>query len=110
MLSTRQKWSIGYFILTVLGLFLIQAVFFAPQSENLSYRDFKTLLKAGKVADLVLRKDTITGRFTSEGLEGLLPREKIEAFRQSGQGEHHFVAEDPGVAVKPLVAPSYDRV
>jgi cell division protease FtsH len=98
MLSTRQKWSIGYFILTVLGLFLIQAVFFAPQSENLSYRDFKTLLKAGKVADLVLRKDTITGRFTSEGLEGLLPREKIEALRQSGQGEHHFVTvklDDP---------------
>ena len=45
MLSTQQKFSIGYFLLTLLGLLLIQSVFFAPQSENLSYRDFKTLRK-----------------------------------------------------------------
>jgi hypothetical protein len=32
----------------------MQAVFFAPQSENLSDRDFKTLLKAGTVIDLLL--------------------------------------------------------
>jgi cell division protease FtsH len=83
-----KKWSIGYFIVTVLGLFLIQSVFFAPQSEKLSYRDFKTLLKAGKVIDLALGERTITGRFTSEGLEDLLPREKIESLRQSGQGQH----------------------
>ena len=52
MLSSQQKFSIGYSILTVLGLLLIHTMFFAPQSENLSYRDFKTLLKAGKVIDL----------------------------------------------------------
>ena len=98
MLSTRQKWSIGYFILTLLGIFLIQSVFFAPQSENLSYRDFKTLLKAGKVADLALGEQTITGRLATEGLEGLLPRDKIAALRQSGQGELRFVTvqlDDP---------------
>ena len=49
MLSPQQKFSIGYFLLTLLGLLLIHSVFFAPQSETLSYRDFKTLLKAGKV-------------------------------------------------------------
>ena len=41
MLSTQQKLSIGYFLLTLLGLLLIHAVFSAPQSENLSYRDFE---------------------------------------------------------------------
>ena len=40
---------------------LIQTVFFAPQRENLSYRDFKTLLKAGKVVDLTLGEHTISG-------------------------------------------------
>jgi hypothetical protein len=52
MLSTRRKLSIGYSLLTILGVSLIHTVFFARKSENLSYRDFKTLLKAGKIIDL----------------------------------------------------------
>jgi cell division protease FtsH len=98
MLSTQQKFSIGYCILTVLGLLLIHTVFSAPQSENLSYRDFKTLLKAGKVVDLTLRERTITGHLTTDGLEGLLPKEKMEALRKLGQGEQRFVTvqlDDP---------------
>jgi hypothetical protein len=71
--------SIGYFLLTVLGLWLIQSVFFAPQRENLSYRDFKTLLKAGKVVDLLLGERTITGRLITDGVEGLLPQAQREA-------------------------------
>ena len=96
MLSTQQKFSIGYFILTFLGLLLIQTVFFAPQSENLSYRDFKTLLKAGKVVDLLLGERTITGRLTTDGLEGLLPPAKIEELRKSGHGEPRFVTVQAG--------------
>ncbi len=98
MLSTQQKFSIGYVILTVLGVFLIHTVFFAPQSENLSYRDFKTLLKAGKVVDLLLGERTMTGRLTTDGLEGLLPQAKQEELRKSGHGEHRFVTvklDDP---------------
>ena len=98
MLSTQQKFSIGYFIIMLLGLVLIQTVFFAPQSENLSYRDFKTLLKAGKVLDLLLWERTITGRLRTDGLEGLLPPAQIKALRTSGHGEPRFVTvqlDDP---------------
>jgi cell division protease FtsH len=98
MPSTQQKISIGYFLLAFLGLFLIQTVFFAPQSENLSYRDFKTLLKAGKVTDLSLGERTITGRLSTNGLEGLLPAARLKAFHQGGQGESRFVTvqlDDP---------------
>ena len=91
MPSTQQKFSIGYFILAFLGLFLIQTMFFAPQSENLSYRDFKTLLKAGKVVDLRLGERTITGRLITDGLEGLLPPARLKEFRKVGQGEYRFV-------------------
>ncbi len=85
MLSTQQKFSIGYVILTVLGVFLIHTVFFAPQSENLSYRDFKTLLKAGKVVDLLLGERTISGRLTTDGLEGLLSKPPAFSFRDSSR-------------------------
>ena len=98
MPSTKQKIAIGYFILAFLGLVLMQTVFFTPQSENLSYRDFKTLLKAGKVIDLLLWERTITGRLSTDGLEGLLPLAKIEELRTSGRGELRFVTvqvDDP---------------
>jgi len=42
-------------------------VFFAPQNETLSYRDFKTLLKAGTVVDLLVGERTLTGRLTTDG-------------------------------------------
>ena len=98
MPSTKQKFSIAYFILASLGLLLMHTVFLAPQSENLSYRDFKTLLKAGKVIDLLLWERTITGRLTTDGLEGLLPPAKIKELRTSGHGEPRFVTvqvDDP---------------
>src|SRR3989454_12564339 len=98
MLSTQKKFSIGYCALTVLGLVLIHTVFFAPQSENLSYRDFKTLLKAGKVVDLLLGERTMTGRLTTDGVECLLPQAKREEVRKSGHGDHRFVTgklDDP---------------
>jgi cell division protease FtsH len=66
-------------------------VFFAPQSENLSYHDFKTLLKAGKILDLTLGERIITGRLTIDGLDGLLPLVQMEAFRKFGWGEHRFM-------------------
>jgi cell division protease FtsH len=73
-------------------------VFFAPQSETLSYRDFKTLLKTGKVIDILLWERTITGRLSTDGLEGLLPQATIEALRKVGPGEQRFVTvklDDP---------------
>ena len=86
-----KKFPIGYCILTVLGLLLIQTVFFAPQHENLSYRDFKTLLKAGKVVDITLGERTITGHLTTGGLETLLSQAPREALQKFSQGEQRFV-------------------
>jgi cell division protease FtsH len=66
-------------------------VFFTFQSETLSSRDFKTLLKAGKVIDLLLKAHTISGRLSTDGLADLLPQMPSEKRRTFGQGEHRFV-------------------
>jgi hypothetical protein len=57
----QQKFSIGYFIAILLALFLIQSVFFGPHAENLSYSEFKVLVKKGEVGNLVLDKQVISG-------------------------------------------------
>jgi cell division protease FtsH len=100
MQAKLQRFSIGYSIAMVLALLLIQAVFFQPHAENLSYSEFKALARKGKVSNLVLDKQTITGTLPAEGLEGLLSTEKLEALKRAGPGPHQFVTprvDDPGL-------------
>ena len=86
----QRHFSIGYFILAFVGLLLIQSVLFAPHTETVSYNEFKALLRKGKVADLVLDKQTIAGTLSPEGLEGVLPKEKVAELKQYGKGAHRF--------------------
>jgi cell division protease FtsH len=93
---------VGYIAVAALGLLLFQAILFAPHSENLSYSEFKTLLKKGKVSDLVLDRQTITGTLALDGLEGLLPNNKLEALKREG-GAPRFVTarvDDPGLVAE----------
>jgi hypothetical protein len=58
----QRTFSIGYSIVALIALFLLQSVLFAPHTETLSYSEFKALVKKGKVSNLVLDKQTISGR------------------------------------------------
>jgi cell division protease FtsH len=96
----QQKFSIGYFILALVGLFLLQSFLFAPHRESVSYSEFKAALRKGKVSDLTLDKQAITGTLTADGLEGLLPKEKLEELKRYGGGTHRFVTarvDDPAL-------------
>ena len=96
----QQKFSVGYFIAALVVLLLLQSFLFAPHRENLSYSEFKMLVKKGKVTDLVLDKQVITGTLAPGGLEGLLPKEKLEALKRAGGGAHAFITarvDDPGL-------------
>ncbi|MCC6545382.1 MAG: ATP-dependent zinc metalloprotease FtsH [Nitrospirae bacterium] len=90
-MEKKQQFSLWYFVVTLLILIVLQTYLFVPHAENLSYSDFKVLLKAGKVSDLSLGERTITGILNKEGLEGFLPKEKIDKLKQFGKGEHRFV-------------------
>jgi len=83
-------YPMGSFILTFMALSLLQFALFAPHSATLSSRDFKALLKAGKVVEIGLGERTISGRLTPVGLEGLLPKGKIAELQQFGQGVYRF--------------------
>ncbi len=90
-METRQrKFSIGYSIAALIALLLLQSLLFAPHAENLSYSEFKVLLKKGKVSNLVLERQTITGTLAADGLEGLLPKEKLDELKRAGGGTHGF--------------------
>jgi len=78
----------------------IQAFLLVPHPESMSYSEFKALLRAGKVSELGLYRDTIEGTFSPTGLEGVLSKEKIEEITRSGKSVPGFVTtrvEDPGL-------------
>jgi cell division protease FtsH len=96
----QRTFSVWYTVGAMLLLFGIQAFLLAPHPESMSYSEFKALLRAGKVSELGLYRDTIEGTFSPTGLEGVLSKEKIEEIKRSGKSSPSFVTtrvEDPGL-------------
>ena len=100
MEQNQRRFSIWYFVAAFLVLLAIEHFLMGAITENLTYNEFKALLKAGKITEVTLTDRMITGRLKQEGLEGLLPKEKIAEIQRFGTGEQRFVAvrvEDPGL-------------
>lgn len=100
MEQKQRTFSIWYAVLAMMVLFGIQAVLLAPHPENVSYSQFKALVKARTVSDLVLYKDTIVGTVSPTGLDTILSKQQIEDMKRSGGGVDRFVTarvDDPGL-------------
>ena len=94
----QRTFSIGYVVIALIGMFILQSVLFAPHAENLSYSEFKTLVNKSKVSNLILAKQTVSGTLSTEGLEAVLPKARVEELKRLGGGAHQFVTarvEDP---------------
>jgi len=75
----RQQFSIGYFFVALLLLFLLQTYLASPQVETINYSQFKALAKKGLVANLVVGEKTIHGEIKPEGIKEALPAERLKA-------------------------------
>ena len=97
-MDPKQRFSLWYFIAVVLALIAIQSMFSAPHKANLAYSEFKTLARQGKLSDLVLDGQTISGTLEVQGLDSVLPKERVETLKGTGKGPHLFVTarvDDP---------------
>src|SRR6058998_934921 len=99
----QRKFSIGYLAIVLVTIVAFQFSLFAPRATHVSYSEFKALAKKGKVSNLTLDKQTISGTLSTDGLEILLSKEKLEELKRLGGGPHRFVAtrvEDPGLVAE----------
>ena len=99
----QRKFSIGYLAIALVAMVVLQFPLFAPRAASVSYSEFKVLAKKGKVSNLTLDKQTISGTLSMDGLETLLPKDKLEELKRLGGGPHRFVAtrvEDPGLVAE----------
>jgi len=99
----QRKFVIGYLAIALMTILVFQFPLFGPRAANLSYSEFKTLAKKGKVSNLTVDRETISGMLSTDGLESLLPPQKLEELKRLGDGPRRFVAtrvEDPGLVAE----------
>ncbi|HEV7137723.1 MAG TPA: ATP-dependent metallopeptidase FtsH/Yme1/Tma family protein, partial [Steroidobacteraceae bacterium] len=69
----KQHFSIWYFLAVLLILLAVQDFALSPPVETLAYSDFKALLKTGKISDVQIGTDRITGTADLRDAHALLP-------------------------------------
>src|SRR3990172_8632842 len=102
-MDKQQQYSIGYFVVALVLMLLAQSYFATTHQENLSYDQFKTLLRAGKLDDVSLTESMIAGAMKPDGLDEVLPQGKLDELKRFGEGEHRFVTvrvEDPNLVTE----------
>jgi cell division protease FtsH len=71
----QRQVPIWYVVIAFILLLFLQSIFMGPHVETLAYSEFKTLLRAGKIARVTLSTEYLRGQLRTEGLDGLLPKE-----------------------------------
>jgi len=91
-MQPKQRTFSAWYAVIAIALFVgSQALLLAPRPDNLTYSEFKALVKAGKVTELGLYKNTIEGMLSPAGLDAVLSPEKIENIKRLGKGKYPFV-------------------
>ncbi|HUI27889.1 MAG TPA: ATP-dependent zinc metalloprotease FtsH [Candidatus Kryptonia bacterium] len=96
-MGKRVRFSVWYFVAAFGLLLLLNTYLIREQVGEISYAQFKQLVEAGKVTDVVIGPDYVTGKFTTTDLSGQLPEAQVRQLQQQG-GDHYFRAvrvEDP---------------
>lgn len=86
----QQQFSLWYVLVVILTMLAVQTFFVSGHVETLPYSDFKVLLKAGKLKEVSIGEQAITGTFSMEGIDTLLPKQQADEIRREGKGDHPF--------------------
>ncbi len=86
-----QEVSILSFVLIALVIFMAMQNFsLAREGELITYSEFKSLVKTGLVADLVLEQGKIRGNMKPAGVKQLFSDEKLQRLAEDGKTSYPF--------------------
>ncbi len=93
-MERKTRFSIGYFLLVFFALLLLQNYFFMRHVQDITYSEFRKLVKEKKVGDLVISSTTIRGKMREGAAEIIAtmrgdPSFK-ERFREMREEGHSF--------------------
>ena len=97
-MEKRVRFSIWYFLAAFAVVLAVQSYLAREPVMEITYAEFKQLVHAGKVTDVVIGGDYVSGQLTTADLEGILPADKVALLKQRGATVRYFRAvmvEDP---------------
>ena len=75
------RFTLGQLLVVIGLLVLFQSLWSRPHAESLAYSEFKTLVAASKVRDVLVGQRTISGHFVLNNVTGLLPAARVAELR-----------------------------
>jgi len=97
-MQKRLRFSIWYFVGAVVLVLLVRTFLVQEEAGQITYAQFKQLVEAGKVTDVVIGSDYVSGKLTTLDVGGILTPEQINQLKQLGGTTHYFRAvkvDDP---------------
>ena len=98
-MEKRLRFSVWYFVGAFLLLVLLHTYLVQEQAHQITYSQFKTLLRSGKVSDVSLGPDYVTAKLSTSDLAGILPDPQVEAMSRLSGGRAVYAravrVEDP---------------
>ncbi|MDZ5455638.1 ATP-dependent zinc metalloprotease FtsH [Azohydromonas lata] len=98
-MDKKQAFSLWYVFGAIFLITLLQDYLGQGHTLTLSYSEFKQAVAGGQLQDLVIADGMATGTLKTDGLEQVLPKEKVDRLKEAG-GEHRFATvliDDPGL-------------
>jgi cell division protease FtsH len=80
----KTHFSLWYFLIVISVLILFQNLYLAGQTQTIPYSQFKSLVSQGKVEQVIIEPDVITGSLKAEGASGRSSR--FRTFRVEDKG------------------------
>ncbi len=96
-IEKKTHFSIWYFVGAMLILMAFQSYFLGDQVGQLPYNEFKKLLKANQLNDIVIYDEIVSGKVKTGGLEGIVSPETAKLLGKE-KGERPFITarvQDP---------------
>ena len=103
MEQKQQQFSVGYFILAIIIMLVVQNYFASPHTQTITYSQFKDLVQKGLIQNVSIGEKIIHGSVKGEGVKLIFPPEQLKDLPSDvteGKKPHPFNTvrvEDPGL-------------
>jgi cell division protease FtsH len=81
MNQKQQRFSVLYLLFSLLLLWAVQTYILSLPRQEITYSQFKTLLKQGLVTDVIVEQDSVRGNIRPEGIKQVLSDERLQQIR-----------------------------
>ena len=90
-MDDRRHFSLWYFVFAIVAMLTLQSILFSRHVETLAYSDFELLLHAGKIKEVLISDESLSGTADFRGTENLLPAEVWQSLPKDDLSQHRFI-------------------